>query len=433
MLSGVSRNTAHRRTLVPPTFPLVLPIPVARFTSDQLLDDLVDVQDLLIVQDLDGVCMQLVKDPLTRELDRTYVEAAASLADSFVVLTNGEHEGHRGVNRLVERALGDASRPAREGLYLPGLAAGGVQMQDRHGQLSHPGVSADEMAFLDRAPERMEELFLQRLAEMLPECAPQQLRELAHAAVLDTQLSPTINLNGVFPLVAADVVRQRALQDMLQQVMDQLLNEASAEGLDQSFFLHVAPNLGRDADGNERLKPAEPGDVGSTDIQFMLTGSLKEAGLLVLLNRYVAARWGEAPLGDDFHVRNAPRRHADLFNLVKSKIPAERVPLLVGVGDTVTSTPTSDGSGWLRGGSDRGFLRLLQEIGGWSGQGSRVVLVDSSHGEVDRPSLSDGRLIGVSDPQDPLKLDVVIADGPSAYVSWFRELAKRRASNVDPV
>ena len=38
--------------------------------------------------------MQLVKDPLTRRMDRAYVEAAAALR-GFVVLTNGEHEGRR--------------------------------------------------------------------------------------------------------------------------------------------------------------------------------------------------------------------------------------------------------------------------------------------------------------------------------------------------
>ena len=37
-----------------------------RLTPDQLLQELTGAEDLLIVQDLDGVCMQLVKDPLTR-------------------------------------------------------------------------------------------------------------------------------------------------------------------------------------------------------------------------------------------------------------------------------------------------------------------------------------------------------------------------------
>ena len=34
-----------------------------RHSPDQLLDELTSADDLLIVQDLDGVCMQLVKDP----------------------------------------------------------------------------------------------------------------------------------------------------------------------------------------------------------------------------------------------------------------------------------------------------------------------------------------------------------------------------------
>ena len=123
-----------------------------RLSPDQLLKELGNVNDLLIVQDLDGVCMQLVKDPLTRRMKPSYVRAAAALQGEFVVLTNGEHEGRRGVNRLVEAALGDASLPAADGLYLPGLAAGGVQLQDRFGDLSHPGVSEAEMAFWRRLP-----------------------------------------------------------------------------------------------------------------------------------------------------------------------------------------------------------------------------------------------------------------------------------------
>ena len=138
-------------------------VAMPRLTPDQLLQELAVVDDLLIVQDLDGVCMQLVKDPLTRRMDRNYVEAAALLEGAFVVLTNGEHERRRGVNRLVEQALEDQTRPAREGLYLPGLAAGGVQLQDRHGNVSHPGVSDAEMAFLAAAPARMEALLKERL------------------------------------------------------------------------------------------------------------------------------------------------------------------------------------------------------------------------------------------------------------------------------
>lgn len=397
-----------------------------RLAPDQLLEELTPVDDLLIVQDLDGVCMQLVKDPLTRRMDPGYVNAAADLRGSFVVLTNGEHEGRRGVNRLVEAALGDQIKPDQAGLYLPGLAAGGVQFQDRFGHLSHPGVSDAEMAFLAAAPLRMEQLLLERLPAELLGVSSEQLKVLAQQAVLDTQVSPTINLNGVFALVPGDVSRQRRLQQMLAELMDQLLQEASATGLEGSFFLHVAPNLGRDADGRERAKPAAAGDVGTTDIQFMLTGSLKEAGLLVLINQHIARRHGVFPLGEDFNVRTAPRDHQALLQLAEERLPMERMPRLVGVGDTVTSTQADDGQRWLRGGSDRGFLTLLKDLGASSHQPNRVILVDSSHGEVDRPSLADGRLLGISDPQDPLELDVLMPGGPADYINWFQTLAQRR-------
>ena len=267
---------------------------------------------------------------------------------------------------------------------------------------------------------------MERLPVLLPECSTTTLDSIASTAVLDTQLSPTVNLNGVFPLVENDLERQRALQLMLEQLLQQLLMEAEALGLKGSFFLHIAPNLGSDASGREQLKPAVSGDVGTTDIQFMLTGSLKEAGLLVLLNQHIDRRWGEAPFGESFNVRTAPETQDALLNLVKERIPAERMPLLVGVGDTVTSTAAPDGSGWLRGGSDRGFLTLLQQLGQWSGRSNRVVLVDSSHGEVDRPSLADGELSGISDPEDPLHLDLLLPGGPAQYSKWFQALADAR-------
>ena len=389
--------------------------------------ELVDSPDLLIVQDLDGVCMPLVKDPLTRSIPVDYVRAAARLRGNFCVLTNGEHEGHRGVNRLVEKALGDLTIAQREGLYLPGLAAGGVQLQNAYGQLSHPGVSDAEMAFLAAVPERMASLMAVLLPSVMPQLSPEELGLEIDQAILDTQVSPTINLNSLFSRIPGDVDRQRQLQLMLQSLMQQLMAMAAAEGLEDSFFLHVAPNLGRDDRGDERLKPAVDGDVGSTDIQFMLRGAIKEAGLLVLINRHIAARTGTAPLGDTFNVRTAPQDHAALMDLCERNIPRDQMPHLVGVGDTVTSTPCSSGDGWLRGGSDRGFLTLLQELGECFCRLNRVVLVDSSGGEVDRPSLADGSLAGISDPDDPLRFDVCVAGGPQSYVDWFKGLAAARA------
>jgi glucosylglycerol 3-phosphatase len=369
--------------------------------------------------------MPLVKDPLTRRLRADYVQAAAAMQHQFSVLTNGEHEGRRGVNRLVEKALGDDTKARREGLYLPGLAAGGVQFQDRFGVVSHPGVSDQEMSFLESVPQRMDELLRLKLSQVMPELQGQALEEELKLAILDTQVSPTINLNSLFSKIKGDVKRQKQLQLMLSDLMDSLMSAATAAELPKSFFLHVAPNLGHDASGQERLKPAEPGDVGTTDIQFMLKGAIKEVGLLVLINRHIAQKTGTAPLGDTFNVRTAPHDHQALLDLCHQHIQRDAIPMLVGVGDTVTSTPCPLGDGWLRGGSDRGFLTLLQQLGASYDRPSRVVLVDSSHGEVDRPNLSDSKLTGISDPDDPLHFDCLVKGGPEDYVEWFKTLPQR--------
>ena len=398
---------------------------MAALSLDALRDEMRAESDLLIVQDLDGVCMPLVKDPLTRSLHADYVQAAAAMQHQFSVLTNGEHEGRRGVNRLVEKALGDDKKARREGLYLPGLAAGGVQFQDRFGVVSHPGVSDQEMCFLESVPQRMNELLRLKLSQVMPELQGQALEEELKLAILDTQVSPTINLNSLFSKMKGDVKRQKQLQLMLSDLMDSLMSAATAAELPKSFFLHVAPNLGHDASGQERLKPAEPGDVGTTDIQFMLKGAIKEVGLLVLINRHIAQKTGTAPLGDTFNVRTAPHDHQALLDLCHQHIQRDAIPMLVGVGDTVTSTPCPLGDGWLRGGSDRGFLTLLQQLGASYDRPSRVVLVDSSHGEVDRPNLSDSKLTGISDPDDPLHFDCLVKGGPEDYVEWFKTLPQR--------
>ena len=127
-----------------------------RLTPDQLLQELTDAEDLLIVQDLDGVCMGLVCDPLTRRLERRYLDAARQLDGHFFVLTNGEHIGSRGVNGIVEALFETPDRAGEQGRYLPGLAAGGVQWQDRFGSVSHPGVTDAELAFLEAFPAQAE-------------------------------------------------------------------------------------------------------------------------------------------------------------------------------------------------------------------------------------------------------------------------------------
>jgi len=74
---------------------------------DALARVLIGTENVLIVQDLDGVCMGLVKDPLQRIISLDYVRASRHLDGHFYVLTNGEHIGTRGVNGIIERAIGD--------------------------------------------------------------------------------------------------------------------------------------------------------------------------------------------------------------------------------------------------------------------------------------------------------------------------------------
>ena len=394
---------------------------MANLSLEALLEELRHQQDWLMVQDLDGVCMPLVLDPLTRVMPATYIRSAARLQGRFCVLTNGEHAGLRGVNPLVERALAGTADPANEGLYLPGLAAGGVQRQDRFGQITYPGISAAELATLDALPAKILEGLREQLTPLLPELSEAEREALYGRTILANPLSPTINLNALFSRFSGDVERQQLLQQRSLALMQTLLELAEADGQEACFFLHLAPNLGS-SDGVELPKPAAPGNVGTTDVQFMLRGAVKEAGLLALINEHIARRTGTAPLGADFNARSAPADHGQLLELCQRNIPVEHMPVLVGVGDTITSEPDGQG-GWRRGGSDRGFLTLLQELGGLFGRKNRVVLVDSSAGEVDRPSLRDPELKGLSDPDDPLKPDVLVPGGPDAYVAWFEQLA----------
>ena len=52
------------------------------------IEQLATTENLLIIQDLDGVCMGLVNDPLTRRIDLAYVQATAAFDGHFYVLTN---------------------------------------------------------------------------------------------------------------------------------------------------------------------------------------------------------------------------------------------------------------------------------------------------------------------------------------------------------
>lgn len=414
------------------------------------LNSLCAADNLLVIQDLDGVCMGLVQDPLTRTLDRRYIEAAGRMRGHFYVLTNGEHIGSRGVNAIVERAFDTAGYPAEHGLYLPGLAAGGVQLQDCHGRVTHPGVSDAELRFLEALPARFAAYLDDRLAKLSPELSSAERDVLTRACVLDNRVSPTLNINACYARLAKDPEVYVRLQHELERYMRSLLEEAAASGLHDAFFIHYAPNLGRDAHGGERLRPGNADDAGTTDFQFMLNGAIKEVGVLVILNHYYQACTGQYPLGEHFNARQAPQDLAALLTLARERLDPAYMPRILAVGDTVTSQidAADPNRAPLRGGSDRGFLTLVQQLGDAFQIDNVVAYIDSSGDEVRRPGIDadhlracqiDRALVpwpaldGISDPSDPLRLDVIFDGGYRQYSAFFEALAGCRCRRATPL
>ena len=401
---------------------------------------LVDRENILIIQDLDGVCMGLVKDPLTRVIDPRYLSAAKSLGEHFYVLTNGEHIGKRGVNNIVDKALNSDRTAAEKGLYLQGLAGGGVQWQDCYGNVSHPGTRDAEMAFLSAVPDKIAACLRSLGKELKYGLNEDKLEEYIQATVLDNKVSPTANLN-VFHEVFKDSPELYAdLQKEIKALMDRLLTEAREESLADSFFVHYAPNLGRDKNGQEIMQPAQGKDSGTTDFQFMLRGGIKEVGVLVILNHYYYLQTGKYPLGKDFNARQAPREKTALLKLAKDNFDSKIMPTIVGVGDTVTSKAieSEDGIEFKRGGSDRGFLELIQALGKEFNSDNVIVYIDSSGGEVknrkplklDRSNPDNIKVLeGVGDPrdtEDPLTLNFVFPGGHQEYIDFFCQTANNR-------
>ena len=404
-------------------------------------------EKILIIQDLDGVCMGLVKDPLTRKIEPRYLEAAKALGDRFFVLTNGEHIGKRGVNGIVDQAVaqadadGNSQQAGQAGLYLHGLAGGGVQWQDNRGNVSHPGVSDAEMAFLAAVPHKMMDCLQQFAQDHQCGLSSQQLAEYIQAAVLDNKVSPTANLNIFYEAFRDSPELYTQLQQQAKALTDSLLAEAAEQGLADSFFVHYAPNLGRDEQGKEIMQPASPNDSGTTDFQFMLRGAIKEVGVLVILNHYYFVHTGEYPLGSDFNARQAPHQQSELIKLVVDNFAPELMPTMVGVGDTVTSKAVKNGERleFKRGGSDRGFLELIQALGEKFETENVVIYIDSSGGEVknrqgiqvDRSDPHNPQVVSKvgdsRDNDDPLNVNFVFPGGHEDYVDFFCQLAKSQA------
>ena len=390
--------------------------------KEEVINTIINEQNILIVQDLDGVCIPLVQDPLQREINKEYVKDVSKLREKFAVLTCGEHEGKRGVNRLVEKALDSKTTAKENGFYLPGLAACGVEYQDRFSNLSYPGLKDNEINFLAEVPKMMRSMLTNELKKFLPNLSNKKRNKLIDVAVCDTRFTPTLNFNEIFSYVKNDFQKVKDLQLIMEKIMNDLLEESKNFGLDNSFYLHLMPNLGI-RDGREIMKYSTQNEFGTTDIQFIIKGAIKEAGLLFLLNKYIANKTGVYPFGENFNVRNAPKTHAQLIKLCRDKIPNEQMPLLVGVGDTVTSVKDNKDNSWLRGGSDRGFLTLIQRLGESYKKDNQVVFVNSCNEQVLRPRINGTDMEGVSDPNDDLKFNMIINDGPKEYIEWFKQLA----------
>ena len=390
--------------------------------KEEVINTIINEQNILIVQDLDGVCIPLVQDPLQREINKEYVKDVSRLREKFAVLTCGEHEGKRGVNRLVEKALNSKTTAKENGFYLPGLAACGVEYQDRFSNLSYPGLKDNEINFLAEVPNMMRSMLTNELKKFLPNLSNEKRNKLIDVAVCDTRFTPTLNFNEIFSYVKNDFQKVKDLQLLMGKIMNDLLEESKNFGLDNSFYLHLMPNLGI-RDGREIMKYSTQNEFGTTDIQFIIKGAIKEAGLLFLLNKYIANKTGVYPFGENFNVRNAPKTHAQLIKLCRDEIPHEQMPLLVGVGDTVTSVKDNKDNSWLRGGSDRGFLTLIQRLGESYKKDNQVVFVNSCNEQVLRPRINGTDMQGVSDPNDDLKFNMIINDGPKEYIEWFKQLA----------
>ena len=391
-------------------------------TKEEVIKTIINERNFLIVQDLDGVCIPLVQDPLKRKINKEYVEDVSKLKDKFAVLTCGEHEGRRGVNRLVENALNSKTEAKENGLYLPGLAACGVEFQDRFSNLYHPGLKNNEINFLAKVPKIMRSMLTNELTKFLPNLSNDLRNKLIDVAVCDTRFTPTLNFNEIFNYVKNDIKKVKGLQMIMEKIMNNLLNDSINFGLENSFYLHLMPNLGLN-DGREIMKYATQNDFGTTDIQFIIKGAVKEAGLLLLLNKYISNKTGFQPFGENFNVRNAPKTINKLIELCRNKIPSDQMPLLIGVGDTVTSVNDRKTNSWLRGGSDRGFLTLIQKLGESYKKENQIIFVNSCNEQVLRPRIKGTDMEGISDPNDYLKFNMIINDGPQEYIDWFKQLA----------
>ena len=306
----------------------------------------------------------------------------------------------------------------------------------RQGKISHPGVTEQELAFLAQVSQRIQHQLEAFFKEHSTPLSSAEINTGIEASILDNVASPTANLNTFYEKLKNHPETYAKLQETIQTLMENLLEEAKQAGLTDSFFIHYAPNLGRDETGKELLRPATENDSGTTDFQFMIRGAIKEAGVLAILNRYYSQRTGTYPLGETFNVRNAPNDYTELLQLVRDHFDFDLMPILIGVGDTVNSS-VAEINGKLdirRGGSDRAFLQLIQDIH----PHNLTVYIDSSGGEVknrkpvriETPSTGKPNVVELpTDANDPLTLNLIFPNGHNEYTTFFRNVAATRGKS----
>tara|TARA_Y100000589_G_scaffold178803_1_gene169370 strand:+ start:881 stop:2101 length:1221 start_codon:yes stop_codon:yes gene_type:complete len=395
-------------------------------TSNLILNKkILENENILLIQDLDGVCIPLVKDPMKRKLDKDYILAAKLFKNEFCVLTCGEHEGERGVNRIIERSLKNSFNPKKEGLYLPGLAACGVEFQDNEGNISFQGISKKELDFLSKVPILIYPRFKTIVKKFFPNMEEKTIEYHASISICDTRFSPTINFNSLFEIIGSDWEKRFFIQKEFHSMMNEIINLADNENLSNSFFLHISPNLGK-INEKEIIKYSTKNDIGTTDIQFLLQGAVKDSGVLILLNNFIEKKTGIKPFGQNFNFRDSPKSLEDKISFCKNFIQKKDMPLIIGIGDTITSQKNLKDKCYSRGGSDRSFLELIQRLGQEYNNQNFIIFVDSSSGEVFRPSTKKTGLNGITDKEDYLKLDLIFQNGPAEYINWFINIANKR-------
>ncbi len=381
-------------------------------------------QNILFIQDIDGVCIPLVKDPMTRKLNKEYIFAAKKLDNEFFVLTCGEHEGERGVNRIIERSLGSKLKPKKDELYLRGLGACGVEYQNNKGEINIEGISKEEIDFLANVPQIMRSKFRKIVKKLFPKMDDNLINFHMNKSICDTRFSPTINFNSLFE-ISENNLKNIKIQRHFQKMMNEIISVGESKGLKNSFFLHISPNLGS-KNGAEIIKESNKKDIGSTDIQLLLKGAQKDAGVLCLLNKFIGDKKGKKPFGENFNFRDVPIKKSEKIALCKKYIKPQDMPIMIGVGDTITSNKIPKSNYFSRGGSDRSFLEFIQLLGHEFGIKNSIIFVDSSYGDVFRPSTKGNDLKGITDKEDTLKFDVIFQNGPEEYRNWFTKMADKR-------